>query len=109
MTVLRLASGETVRIASPNAVDIGAEVEIAIRQESILTGPASPNPMQGILQDATFYGDHVRLVVHLREGLTVIAKSNPQQFAVPAVGAAITIGIPERDFALIFNKKNKGN
>jgi putative spermidine/putrescine transport system ATP-binding protein len=108
MVALRLLSGEVVRIASADEVEIGSQVEISIRQESVLTGTHSNNALKGTLQDATFYGDHVRLVVRLGHGLTVVAKSNPVELEVMRIGSPITIGIPVRGFALIFKKPARG-
>ena len=97
-----LDCGQSVRLgASAGRPEAGRPLKIAVRPENLAVGAAAQdrhNRCQGRIADTTYLGDHLRAVVDIGGGQTMVVRKPLQDFASPpAIGEAIVIGWNEGD------------
>jgi len=84
--LVRLGGGEPIRLAAPGAIAPGTPVELAVRPEDVILGPAAGQPngaMTARVAVRTFLGNINEYFVTLSSGETVRAQTPPKlNFAV---------------------------
>src|SRR5262252_1515190 len=84
--LVRLGGGEPIRLAAPGAIAPGTPVELAVRPEDVIMGPADGQPngaMTARVAVRTFLGNINEYFVTLSSGETVRAQTPPKlNFAV---------------------------
>ena len=101
-TRVRLDCGQTVRAhVSTHAADAGAPVKVAVRPEHLVIGAAARdrlNQCTGKIADTTYLGDHLRALVDIGGGQTMVVRKSLLEFSSrPVVGDEILIGWNESD------------
>ncbi len=97
-----LDCGQSVRMqASAGFADAGKPLKLAVRPENLVIGtPARDrlNQCSGKIADTTYLGDHLRALVDIGMGQTMVVRKPLQDFArPPAIGEDILIGWNDGD------------
>ncbi|MGQ3278983.1 MAG: TOBE domain-containing protein, partial [Shinella sp.] len=97
-----LDCGQTVRMrVSAGFAGTGEPLKIAVRPENLVVGAAASdrlNQCKGRIADTTYLGDHLRALVDIGGGQTMVVRKPLLDFASrPAIGEDILIGWNEGD------------
>lgn len=97
-----LDCGRTVRMrAADGFAEAGRPLKIAVRPEHLVVGSAARdrlNQCEGKIADTTYLGDHLRALVDIGGGQTMVVRKPLLDFArPPVIGEEILIGWNEGD------------
>ncbi|MBX6368294.1 MAG: ABC transporter ATP-binding protein [Rhodospirillales bacterium] len=92
----RLAGGTEIRARVRHPAEPGEAVVLSLRPEHIRLGGGDGNILVGTVNDAIYYGDHVRLLVTGPDSGEIVVKL-PGRVATPPPGSAVTLAFRAED------------
>ena len=91
--VVRLANGETVRLADPANVAKGASVGLMLRAEDLSLARPGEGELHGEVADSLYRGEYVEYVVELKGGAGTVHVHEPTDLEPFAHGAAVALKV----------------